>query len=49
MGHAMGMVGPWRDGFRLGYYGGCGLFRMDGYEYFHDINSYIWRVVCVKV
>ena len=37
------------DGFRLGCYGGCGLFRLDGCDYFDDINSYIWWVVCVKV
>ena len=42
------ICGGW-DGFRLGCYSGCGLFRLDGYEYFHDINSYIWWVVCVKV
>ena len=38
-----------RDGFQLGCYGGCGLFRLDVYAYFHDINSYIWWVVCEPI
>ena len=42
------VCGDW-DGFWLGCYSGCRLFQLDGYEYFHDINSYIWWVVCVKV
>ena len=36
--------GCW-NGFQLG----CGLFQLDGYAYFHDINYYILWVVCESV